>query len=844
MDEDKNLVSPRIQNRNRGRVEQGPNTSGPTLKGAAKFIAEMTPILGDAMAAKEVYEETQKEDPNWWLVGALGGATVVGLIPGVGDAASKLISKGAREAVERFKRVEVDPNALGSLGGNIRIRPETSGLEAWGEGSFFKIGDEQTPLYHGMSGTLRGDTRNFEGVNLSPSSTGDYGAGVYLTDSSKDASDYAMSLNRGFTDPSDAKMGGQVFPVYTNVAEVFTDEALLDDVVRSKVMSSLSEVPTESMTPHLTEVLESLEEGRNVSVSDLFKDSQGKNTGWGQNVLRPILEEEGFQGIQSFSPSKGINEVVIFNPDTIKSTMQGPAGTYSSASPDISFSNGGLVSSPEGYAEGGLVSKNAMSDYFLASAGKMTEVEFVGKHKMSTLEFERQFAEDNSVDISGTEKLAEVNTTPKGIKVDYSKNPKTMAAGGPVERDPVSGNEVPPGSTPENVRDDIPAMLSEGEYVIPADVLKFFGVNFFEKLRTKAKQGMLDMEQDGRVGGEPVDDTMETQGPLVTEELPMMAEGGLVNQPTFNPASWNTPGLADQLMRSSAYTYKEYFGPGGTSQMILFINGEPAQAIPAGFSETPLVVQNAVSNTGSSRERNTPGDARGTRGISAGSGEGPGAFGNPLGTLDFTDTESVSTWAEDKLKDRFANRGITAVGGLLGGAARAAVGMRDIAEVSAAARYYSQIGDQESSDRLMAMADEARGNFGLAGRLSKDISDGEGIFENYMESLNVNARRTTGQRTAPYTNSQGVGTFSRSNPVYDVKAGGDSGRPSQGDTVQFDMGSSSEDAGQRNDRIARNNRAADAAGVTANAPTTSARPRARPQGRNKGGLVSKRTNKK
>ena len=28
------------------------------------------------------------------------------------------------------------------------------------------------------------------------------------------------------------------------------------------------------------------------------------------------------------------------------------------------------------------------------------------------------------------------------------------------------------------VRDDIPAMLSEGEYVVPADVLRYYGVNF------------------------------------------------------------------------------------------------------------------------------------------------------------------------------------------------------------------------------------------------------------------------------------------------------------------------------------------------------------------------------
>ena len=39
--------------------------------------------------------------------------------------------------------------------------------------------------------------------------------------------------------------------------------------------------------------------------------------------------------------------------------------------------------------------------------------------------------------------------------------------------DPVSGNEIPLGSTAENVRDDIPAQLSEGEIVVPADVVAF-----------------------------------------------------------------------------------------------------------------------------------------------------------------------------------------------------------------------------------------------------------------------------------------------------------------------------------------------------------------------------------
>ena len=105
--------------------------------------------------------------------------------------------------------------------------------------------------------------------------------------------------------------------------------------------------------------------------------------------------------------------------------------------------------------------------------------------------------------------------------------------------DPVSGNEVPPGSMAEEVRDDIPAQLSEGEYVVPADVVRFYGVKFFEDLRSEAKRGLMDMEANGRIGGEPVAQTIDNQtgGELTPEELAAleqitgMAVGGMV-QPT------------------------------------------------------------------------------------------------------------------------------------------------------------------------------------------------------------------------------------------------------------------------------------------------------------------------
>ena len=98
-----------------------------------------------------------------------------------------------------------------------------------------------------------------------------------------------------------------------------------------------------------------------------------------------------------------------------------------------------------------------------------------------------------------------------------------------MDRDPVSGNEIPPGSLAKEVRDDIPAQLSEGEYVVPADVVQYYGLKFFEDLRDKAKMALARMEQDGRIGGEPVDTEpqMDTGDfPFSVDELQTFSEGG------------------------------------------------------------------------------------------------------------------------------------------------------------------------------------------------------------------------------------------------------------------------------------------------------------------------------
>ena len=90
--------------------------------------------------------------------------------------------------------------------------------------------------------------------------------------------------------------------------------------------------------------------------------------------------------------------------------------------------------------------------------------------------------------------------------------------------DEVSGNDVPPGSTREEVRDDIPAQLSEGEFVFPADVVRYIGLEKLMKMRQQAKQGLKTMEDMGQMGNSEEatmpDDLPFDETDLDTEDLP------------------------------------------------------------------------------------------------------------------------------------------------------------------------------------------------------------------------------------------------------------------------------------------------------------------------------------
>ena len=120
-----------------------------TWKDVGNVALDFTPIIGDIKGGYEtvkmIGDELAKDDPNYALIGILGGvgaaATIIGLVPGIGDVAQKAIMAGARSvadsasnlgrgALDLAQRVELDQNSMGAFGVPIKLKPATKANKA------------------------------------------------------------------------------------------------------------------------------------------------------------------------------------------------------------------------------------------------------------------------------------------------------------------------------------------------------------------------------------------------------------------------------------------------------------------------------------------------------------------------------------------------------------------------------------------------------------------------------------------------------------------------------------------------------------------------------------------
>ena len=194
------------------------------------------------------------------------------------------------------------------------------------------------------------------------------------------------------------------------------------------------------------------------------------------------------------------------------------------------------------------------------------------------------------------------------------------------EVDPVSGNEVPLGARPEEVRDDIPANLSEGEYIVPADVLRYYGVKFFEDLRSQAKQGWQDLDAGGRVGGEPSGMEMgEDAFPFDISELQTIEDTQMGEQPEMNMGGYikgyADGGVVDLDMDAlleefpeafttegagSGQEYRTYTNDQGMTISVRFVDGKPMSNIPAGYTASGETPVESAAPKRKRKDRDTP----------------------------------------------------------------------------------------------------------------------------------------------------------------------------------------------------------------------------------------------
>lgn len=325
-----------------------------------------------------------------------------------------------------------------------------------------------------------------------------------------------------------------------------------------------------------------------------------------------------------------------------------------------------------------------------------------------------------------------------------------------MEREPVTGNEIPPGSMASEVRDDVPAQLSEGEYVVPADVVRYFGVKFFEDLRGEAKSDMMDMEADGRIGGTPVDTNgipMEEDEALTPEEEAMLAEamaadqpqgmasggvvqgfsdGGLPTSPYSIGGAYSTAGAYGSSSSAGGFEARQYVDTAtGQTRTFQFLNGKPISFIPKNFVPATQATLEQAQDAETTQSQGTGVNT----GSFSGGGEGPAndnnnnpnssTSGQGLRGIDVNDPLSG-------VSSTISNAG--RIGGTLGGLA----GMVGLGPLGG--RVGSSIGKGLGTADALS---DAAAQISVAEALGYDVTDAQAELDEALDGLKGITKSTT-----------------------------------------------------------------------------------------------------
>ena len=461
-----------------------------TFMDAAKFVAELTPVIGDAMAAKEVYDELQKDDPNYLLAGALGGAAIIGLIPGIGDAAAAAIRTGARKALDVAKRVVVDPDAVGAMGGNIRLKPkeevtpQLSNIEYQRKMAEFDKAETVEEWQENVAKYVE-ESRDVNPTIRTPE----------LEDSTKDLLDNKITREQHLANvdkykpvdawdalPREPSSKAVVFSL--NKEQRKDGHFVLDNASSMGVnKSSLKigdlfngrlDIPAYNRydTWIVTGSSKDAEKGKHYAKAIHYTAGEGDPIKFIASTKTSEKIGTGEKGKTTYATVQGYIKDLDVNEIRKKATqyLDDPEWTQVGVEPR---------------RQGGFYVRAGDNKHVpVREASEVIQIGPLVLAKNAKLDMDYTGYNEGGVTMNEQMELALGDVPDNTVGID-----------------PVSGNEIPLGSSAEEVRDDIPAMLSPGEIVIPADVVKFHGVKLFEDLRKEATLGYAKMEADGIIGG-------------------------------------------------------------------------------------------------------------------------------------------------------------------------------------------------------------------------------------------------------------------------------------------------------------------------------------------------------
>lgn len=233
-----------------------------------------------------------------------------------------------------------------------------------------------------------------------------------------------------------------------------------------------------------------------------------------------------------------------------------------------------------------------------------------------------------------------------GVGAITTNRKKLFAEGGMMDDgkdvDPVSGNDVPLGSLAEEVRDDVDAKLSPGEFVFPADVVRFIGLERLMQMRDQAKKGLMRMNDIGQMGNaeqvgekansaydEEDDDDFESNIDDVMGEVDRESLGQQTEM-AFNTGGFVNPSYYDleKAPKNPALDIRYFKDNEGKDFYMPFINGKPMKPMPNGATQTGGPAPKTTTGSG----------AGGGGGDAGGAAAGAGAAGVIADTRDLTGT--------------------------------------------------------------------------------------------------------------------------------------------------------------------------------------------------------------